>query len=346
MAPLALTRRMENPPSLDVRNINAPEMVGAVEFGVFISTFLLGTIVAQGYTYFSQQYNKKDSRVLKALIWFLLALEFGHSLSSMATVYYFTVTIADQPVKPGNCYALCLTVIHNALITAVVQTFYVDRCRRLGDGSAPKFFIGVVGWGLTMANMAFGLWVGYEAWLDVPAPNAYNLQLQWGWLISVRLGLQALIDMLIAGCMCFYLKKSEKDLGKDKFKSMSKLLNRLVVWTIETGLATSVTSVVVLVCFQTMKFNYIWIGVYLSLAKFYSISLLASLNARSRYRTKYNGMHALLTASPANSKLRFGSSEANQFTVCAVFKAVHSGFECFEEHQGKLAPTRRLTINS
>jgi hypothetical protein len=51
----------------------------------------------------------------------------------MSAVYYFTIAISDEDLKPGNCYELTVTIIHSVLITAIVQvrpppTFYFLQC--------------------------------------------------------------------------------------------------------------------------------------------------------------------------------------------------------------------------
>ncbi|KAK7047875.1 hypothetical protein VNI00_006203 [Paramarasmius palmivorus] len=344
MAPLLLARRADYlPPSVEVRRemMGSPTMLGAVEIGIFVSMFLFGVIMTEGHSYF-RQYGKKDPRALKALIWFLLALEFGHSLTSMSAVYYFTIATSDEPIKPGNCYELTLTIVHSVLITAIVQGFYVDRCRRFVGASSPitKVLIGVIGGFLVTTALAFGLWISYESWLS-SGKNAgvWDLQIKWGWLMSLRLSLSAFNDVLIAACMCFGLKRSERSLGDIKMKSTKRLLNGLAIWTVETGLTTSIASVVVVVCFQTMKFNYIWVGVWLSVAKIYSISLLASLNARSRYRLKYAGPQT--ATSSDTSQLMFRRVETSSSRRSSRRLTISSAIA-----RSAKTPSRRFTVNA
>lgn len=284
--------------------IDSPELLGALEIGIFASTCLLGIVMTQGWMYFKEY--KKDHWALKAVVCALLTFELGHSLSSMASVYYFSVVIASLPIKPGNCYPLTIAVIFGTLVTFVVQTFYITRLRHLSS----NLLVGIIGWFLTASHLGLGLWVGVESWLDVQRqPNAFEFQLNWGWLVTSALGLGALIDVFIAATMSFYLKKSSNSLGTHgmKMKKTSELIQDLLIWTIETGLVTSITSVLVLVCFQTMKFNYVWVAVYLSLSRSYSISFLASLNARSRWRARFNGSTSTLVAptrTSGNMRLR------------------------------------------
>jgi len=86
-------------------------------------------------------------------------------------------------------------------------------------------------------------------------------------------------------------------------KRSAELLNGLLIWTIETGLLTSFASVAVLIFFHTMEFNYIWFAVYLPLAKLYSNSVLASLNARPARRQRLG----LVQHSSSESPIRFAT---------------------------------------
>jgi hypothetical protein len=80
------------------------------------------------------------------------------------------------------------------------------------------------------------------------------------------------------------------------------LVNELLIWSIETGLMTSVASVAALICFHTMEFNYIWFAVYLPLANLYSNAVLASLNARFARRQRLG-----LVVHSSESPIRFAS---------------------------------------
>ncbi|KAJ7839534.1 hypothetical protein B0H14DRAFT_2786846 [Mycena olivaceomarginata] len=56
------------------------------------------------------------------------------------------------------------------------------------------------------------------------------------------------------------------------------------MWTIETGMLTSIMTVVAMVFFVTMKDNFIWLGVYSTVPGVFSNSFLASLNFRAKLR--------------------------------------------------------------
>ncbi|CAK5261810.1 unnamed protein product [Mycena citricolor] len=79
------------------------------------------------------------------------------------------------------------------------------------------------------------------------------------------------------------------------------------MWTMETGLLTSAAGLVNLICFVTMKENFIWLACYVVAARLYSNSLLASLNSRV----------ALHSASQKIQNAEFGSMPTS------TFQAVH-----------------------
>jgi len=54
-----------------------------------------------------------------------------------------------------------------------------------------------------------------------------------------------------------------------------------MIWTVETGLVTSIGAVAMLICFLIMPENFVWLAIFTFLAKLFSNSLLAALNARS-----------------------------------------------------------------
>ncbi|KIJ67009.1 hypothetical protein HYDPIDRAFT_108991 [Hydnomerulius pinastri MD-312] len=62
----------------------------------------------------------------------------------------------------------------------------------------------------------------------------------------------------------------------------------MIVYTIETGLATTLTDLVEGICFWTMPTNNVWIGFYSFESALYMNSLLAALNSRVLFRQMRN----------------------------------------------------------
>jgi hypothetical protein len=124
--------------------------------------------------------------------------------------------------------------------------------------------------------------VAVEGFIDVPLePDYFHLQDTYGWVITSALFVGAALDILITVSLCFYIRMLYTSYNLPRSE---EVIHRLITWTIQTGLLTGITSVAVAIAFQTMKHNFIWLALYTFLAKFYSNSLLVSLNARPQHR--------------------------------------------------------------
>jgi len=210
----------------------------------------------------------------------ILFFELCHSVASCHAIYYFTVVLAGVPElqKPANTYSVSLLAVFETLITSVVQGFFAYRIWILSG----RIHISLVCWGLGFLRLLGGMAVAVVGFLDVPLePDYFHLQDTYGWVITSALNVGAVLDVLIAVSMCIYIRKMYTPYNLPRSE---ELIHRLVTFTIQTGLITSLTSVAVVIAFQTMKHNFIWLALYTFLAKLYSNSLFVSLNARPHNR--------------------------------------------------------------
>ncbi|KAF8148844.1 hypothetical protein B0H34DRAFT_200483 [Crassisporium funariophilum] len=243
--------------------------LGALEIASFFSVLLFGVLLSQGYTYFRRSRN--DRIGLKLLVVIVLSLETFHSVTAAHNIFY--VTITKYKTAEANSYPLSANVAVETLITLVVQCFYSMRIRRL-SGKLP---ISVLCFTLAMLRFIGGVAVSVESFLDVPRePNGLDFTVNFSWLITSTLAVGVTTDIVIAFSMCYYLRKLS---SPSNMRSTTEVINRLIRWSLQTGLITSMTSVTVIICFQAMS-NMVWLSLYLILAKLYSNSLLVSLNAR------------------------------------------------------------------
>jgi len=258
--------------------VDSPLVLGVLEIGVFLSLVLFGVVAFQGYLYFRN--CQADTVGLRVLVGSILFFELGHSVASCHAIYYFTVVLAGVPElqKPANSYSLSLLPVFETLITTVVQGFFAYRIWILSG----RIHISLVCWGLGFLRLLGGMAVAVVSFLDVPLePDYFHLQDTYGWVITSALNVGAVLDVLIAVSLCIYIRKLYTPYNLPRSE---ELIHRLVTFTIQTGLITSLTSVAVVIAFQTMKHNFIWLALYTFLAHLYSNSLLVSLNARPHNR--------------------------------------------------------------
>ncbi|KAE9396962.1 FAD/NAD(P)-binding domain-containing protein [Gymnopus androsaceus JB14] len=211
---------------------------------------------------------------------FVLALEAAHTAAAIQIVWSGTVAVATS-------YSTCEASLFETVITISVQAYYFHRIGQLSS----KTWLSLLGWFVTTVSFGVGLFTNYQSFIL----EAVQWQLEWGWLVKVSFAGIATVDIFITGLLCYYLKRASAPAIKvPLMTSSAELVNRLIIWTVETGMLTSITSIAVLICFQMMDSNWIWYGLYLPMGKLYSNSLLASLNARAS-RRKMLGMVQMLS---------------------------------------------------
>ncbi|KAJ4490546.1 hypothetical protein J3R30DRAFT_3694217 [Lentinula aciculospora] len=243
--------------------------VGALEIGNVLATYFFGIITLQ--TYFFFRTFPDDKPLVKAAVAVVFAFELGHTITSLHALYIVTVTDFGQPqlfVKLPN--SIDITLLFEGLITIVVQGFFITRVQRLSKIHKIIIYLfwicAILRFAASVALTVFGI--------QTPSATAYVAD--WSWLLTTLFTLGAFVDLGVALALCAYLYSQ-------RATSIAKtgiLLDRLIAFTLTTGLLTSVVSVVTVISYVTMPDNSVWILMYTLLAKSYSNSMMVSLNSR------------------------------------------------------------------
>ncbi|KAJ7188873.1 hypothetical protein C8R46DRAFT_1205992 [Mycena filopes] len=88
--------------------------------------------------------------------------------------------------------------------------------------------------------------------------NLHSFLVQWGWAALCIWGVSAVNDLIIAATLVFLLYRSRSDVHK----RTAALVDKLIQWTIETGMVTSIVGLVTLVCYVKMRYNFIWVAFF------------------------------------------------------------------------------------
>ncbi|KAF4622251.1 hypothetical protein D9613_009608 [Agrocybe pediades] len=87
-------------------------------------------------------------------------------------------------------------------------------------------------------------------------------------------------DTIIAASLCTLLLKSRTGL-----KRTDSIITLLMAFSINTGLLTSICAIACLVTYAIWPQRFVFMGIFFALSKLYVNSLLASLNARTAFRS-------------------------------------------------------------
>ncbi|KIJ43420.1 hypothetical protein M422DRAFT_779791 [Sphaerobolus stellatus SS14] len=278
--------------------------LGSMEIGLVISSVLFGILICQSYAYY-QRYSH-DPLLLRIFVATLVIIDGIHTAFIAHAVYHYTVINYAKPTALSfNEWSLTIQVPVTTLVGCLAQCFFAGRIYIVGRNIYAT--IGVISTSLS----AFGtehiffssFWVLTpnlisEAFSIVVAQKLFATKLtsrlhELIWAMITSLALDAACDLMIVVTLCYYLNRR-----RSGFKSTETLINKLIMWTINTGLLTSVVAVVDLICVVSMQDNLVYAGVFFIVSKLYANSVLASLNLRGILKSKHNhvGENISLTA--------------------------------------------------
>jgi len=247
---------------------------GAYTIGTFISAILLGVTVNQTYRYFNKY---SDPLIIKLTVASLLLLEMLHSAFSMHAVYYYVVA------NYGNPFALLESVwsanINFGIIGLNVLFVHWSYALRLYYVSGKKVILPSL---LGVVSICHALLGWYLTALLFKEKLLVNIPGRPETIAKVILSVAVGIDVTIAISLSLYLHKS-----RTGFKRTDKLINKLVIYTMNNGLLTSATDIVALVFVFTEPHNLIFLAITQVIGNLYTNSLMALLN--SRYSLKSTG---------------------------------------------------------
>ncbi|KAH7905917.1 hypothetical protein BJ138DRAFT_704268 [Hygrophoropsis aurantiaca] len=247
-------------------------IIGPVEVGLVFAAFLCGCAFIQIYIYHSK--FDDDPILFKCLATSLMGLTLAHLLCISAALWDMTITTYGQPLLLTKLpYGADMTLVFSGLLAFIVRLFFVSRIWKL-DGTkivpfgcfAMTLYCVVIT--ITMAGKAFVM------------TSALEYVAQQGWMIRSAFGVGTVCDVAITISMSWQLRKR----GKTGFTPTSRLIDQVVRWTMETGAIISFQEIATLICFVTMRDNYVWMGIYAVEASVYGNSVLAVLNHRPSTR--------------------------------------------------------------
>jgi len=98
-------------------------------------------------------------------------------------------------------------------------------------------------------------------------------------VFTLGLTFSSLADVIITFGMCFYLQESRHGLG-----TLDDVISSIIIYTVNHGALTCVSTIVSMICFLTMPKNLIFMALHFAISKMYALSLLATLNSRQTLR--------------------------------------------------------------
>jgi hypothetical protein len=190
-------------------------------------------------------------------------VEAVHTALSWSYLYGATVTKFGQVLKLFVVpWDLATCVFLSGVVGCAVQVFFAYRIYIVSS----QFLFALPGWIFSSFRLALAIA------LTVTSLQAGLLPVfvqKYRWLMDLAIANTMALDAYNAFALIFYLRRR-----RSQFRSTVLMVDKLVLWTVETGALTSFASILMLICSVTMPNNAIWLGILLFYAKLYSNSLL------------------------------------------------------------------------
>ncbi|KAL0579930.1 hypothetical protein V5O48_002101 [Marasmius crinis-equi] len=253
---------------------------GALFIGVSLAGALWGITSIQTYNYF-MRYYKVDRPIINIMVGAVYALDTAHQFMISHLLYTYLVSNFGNPVILGTLvWSILIMVLLTGFIGLIVQTLL-----RKGVSSSPSRFV-CVGHPDKTSRWHFTTFA--------------QLALVGGLSRAVNV-LGAVSDVSITVVLSFYLWKS-----KSGIKRTDAIMNRLILFCVRTGLLTTACAILSLITISVFPDTFIYITFYATLARYYSFSLLATLNARAELvnGTGYSSFATSLTLEGAGNSVQ------------------------------------------
>ncbi|KAF9260751.1 hypothetical protein L218DRAFT_962331 [Marasmius fiardii PR-910] len=258
--------------------------MGALFIGVAIAGALWGITSMQTYNYFMRYYGI-DRPVISIMVGIVYAFDTVHQIMISHLLYTYLVSNWGNPVILGTLvWSILIMVLMTGFIGLVVQLFLVYRVYVLSHKN--YVVVGVVllpVFGVFASSMAYFA----RAW---PFTTFLELNLVGGLSRAVNV-LGAVSDVIITIALSYYLWRS-----KSGIKRTDAIMNRLILFCVRTGLLTTACAIMSLITISVFPGTFIYITFYATLARFYSFSLLATLNARADLIKTSSGFTSFATS--------------------------------------------------
>jgi len=101
-------------------------------------------------------------------------------------------------------------------------------------------------------------------------------------LFTSGLAISAITDVIVSGARYYFLRNLRQG-----YSMPHEAVDAVVVFTINDGCLTCAVVIVSIVCWLSMPHNFVYLGIYFTIAKLYANSVLATLNLRNWYRHRY-----------------------------------------------------------
>ncbi|KAJ7059615.1 hypothetical protein C8F01DRAFT_216920 [Mycena amicta] len=247
--------------------------IGAGLLGFVFSTFLLGILTIQVFNYYRN--FPKDRLSLRITVGAVWILDLGHTICGWSGLYAIVVTFYGQPQHILNPPpAIAYIPVFSCLVSLLVQSFFSIRIGHLTKN-----------WIAARMLLVFCAIPSVLTFIVVFILQSHGgtsfTSLQTGKGRIIMLVITTWLPcshVLLAAVLCWHLWPF-RGVNSTILFSTKRIVDKIIIWTIESTLLTCMVSLVYLIMYLTRK-DLIWLAFYVVHPKLLSNTMMASLNSR------------------------------------------------------------------
>ncbi|EIW52156.1 uncharacterized protein TRAVEDRAFT_53584 [Trametes versicolor FP-101664 SS1] len=231
--------------------------------------------VADMHSMTQQKLAEAEQQVKVVLVIFVL--EALHTALWIILGYHYLIAdpFISGSLEKGH-WSARLAVVTTACTVTVTECFYIRRVYLIG----PKYR-----WLVTPSVAFLVMADGFAIAASISAfrftPSIADFQ-NISWLVSVGYGLAGVGDVVLACTLVFVLHRS-----RTGSKRTDSILDTLIIYSINTGVLTSIFSILSFIFALIIPGNLIYAGLSIVGTKLYANSVLAVLNSRREINNRF-----------------------------------------------------------
>lgn len=251
-----------------------PNLAGAYVLAAVFASILFGVMCVQLYLYHTA-FSQKDPRWLQGLVWVIFAIELAFQIIGTEFAWSALGAGWGNPTRllvhpPAAVSAPLLT----GIVTLLVQGFYTWRIVVLGErwDRVQAAVIVMLSIGQLVMTAYLVALIYQQGTSCTVVVLSHIKKIITSWLILAATG-----DIMISISLFLLLRRASKLTTNS---DTATILQKVMTYTVETGLLTSFCAIADLVVFLVLPHTNWHIVIFFSLSKIYFNTLLATLNSR------------------------------------------------------------------
>ncbi|EIW57866.1 uncharacterized protein TRAVEDRAFT_72814 [Trametes versicolor FP-101664 SS1] len=246
---------------------------GSLLICTFLSLMFYGIALHQVYRYL--RLHSSDAYLIKGYVALLLVLDTFHTVLAIHMTYHNLVTNFFRPYRlEDSLWSLNLQPVTTGAVIVTCQVFFARRAYIVNKKYRPLV---VAASGLFLGELAFSIAFTVKGFI-VGNINQLN---RYAWLQSAGFGVAIGADVVITSVLVLALHRS-----RTGFEQTDSLIDVLIAYSICTGFLTLVFALACFITAIASSGDLLLGALDLICVKVYVNSVLATLNARPRPRSR------------------------------------------------------------